>query len=182
MIARIYGKVITIKPPLVILDIQGLGYEIEMPLNDCIEIKQEEMVVVYTYLITRQEQQVLYGFLQESSKNLFKQLLKISGIGPKSALAILSKIPLNDFYQCIALEDIKTLSTLPGIGKKTAERIIIEMRGLQPETPVVNMAFSDALQALIALGYKACDAENMLKKAPAGLETTEALLRAALKK
>ncbi len=194
MIARLAGTLIYKQPPLMVIDVGGVGYEVEAPLSvfyDLPAVGQD--VVVLTHLSVKEDSQTLYGFASESQRTVFRQLLKISGIGAKLALTILSGASSEELARYVAEEDSAALTRLPGIGKKTAERIIIELRdkldavplatssgpGGQPSAPA--SAAGEAVTALNALGYKPQESASMVRSvAEPGMEVEE-IVRLALK-
>lgn len=183
MIGRIKGLLLETKPPLLLIDVGGIGYEVQAPMGTFYRLPPVGgQVMLYTHLIVREDAHILFGFGQERERALFRHLLKVSGVGPKSALTVLSGIEPDVFVRCIADKDIGTLSRLPGIGKKTAERLIIEMRDrladwqqangemVEPSLMVTgNTVVSDAISALVALGYK----DQEARKAIMRIENTE---------
>jgi Holliday junction DNA helicase RuvA len=196
VIGRLTGILLEKQPPGLVLDVQGVGYELEAPMSTFYELPETgEKTTLYTHLAVREDAHALYGFYRDSDRQLFRVLLRISGVGAKMALAILSGMSAEEFATCIQADDSAALTRLPGIGKKTAERLIIEMRdrlgkldltssavvgrtvaGGRPETPV-----SDAVSALTALGYKPQDAARMIKAVEVDGMASEELIRAALK-
>ncbi len=199
MIGRLRGEVAIKQPPELLLDVNGVGYEILAPMSTFYELPPVgELVTLFTHLAIRDDAHVLYGFANVSERALFRGLLKVNGVGAKMALAILSGMSADEFSRCIQNNDTASLVRLPGIGKKTAERLIIEMRdrlqklldlpkaGLSTTTPAVftQQAASpthDAVDALIALGYKPADASNMVRVVECDGLASEAIIRAALK-
>ncbi|MEJ2405135.1 MAG: Holliday junction branch migration protein RuvA [Candidatus Thiodiazotropha sp.] len=196
MIGRLRGEIAVKQAPHLLLDVQGVGYELEAPLSTFFNLPDVgQSVSLLTHLIVREDAHVLYAFGSETERSLFRSLLKVSGVGAKMALAILSGMSAEEFTRCVETEDVTTLVRLPGIGRKTAERLIIEMRDRLTRlgdtsgvvlTPVsggaapMPSASSDALAALVALGYKSQEAQRMIKAvAVEGMES-EALIRAAL--
>jgi holliday junction DNA helicase RuvA len=196
MIGRLRGEIAVKQAPHLLLDVQGVGYELEAPLSTFFNLPDVgQSVSLLTHLIVREDAHVLYAFGSETERSLFRSLLKVSGVGAKMALAILSGMSAEEFTRCVETDDVTTLVRLPGIGRKTAERLIIEMRDRLTKlgdtagvvlTPVSGVsapppsASSDALAALVALGYKSQEAQRMIKAvAVEGMES-EALIRAAL--
>lgn len=197
MIGRLRGEILVKHPPMLLLDVNGVGYEIEAPMSTFYDLPAVgEKVTLFTHLSVREDAHVLYGFVRQSDRGLFRSLLKVSGVGGKMALAILSGMNAGEFTQCIQAGDIASLTRVPGVGKKTAERLVVEMRdrldqvpagepfapgagtGAQhPDTPA-----TEAVSALVALGYKPTDASRMVKMVAvdAGNQTSEQLIRAAL--
>lgn len=196
MIGRLRGEIIQRRPPFLMLEVQGVGYELEAPMSTFYNLpEQGEPVILFTHLAVRDDAHILYGFASESERALFRTLLRISGVGAKMALAILSGMSADDFSRCVQREDTASLMRLPGVGKKTAERLIVEMRdrldklelavsdsgmspgpGKLPETPA-----SDAVGALIALGYKPVEASRMVRTVESDGLSSEQIIRAALK-
>ncbi len=192
MIGSVRGRIAAKTPPQLMVDVGGLGYEIEAPMSTFFHLPAVgEEVRLLTHLVVREDAHVLYGFGTESERRLFRSLIKVSGVGPKIALALLSGISVEAFSQCVLNEDITALTRVPGIGRKTAERLIVEMRDRlkDPEAPtvagVVPIAAvaspeNEAYGALVALGYKPAEATRLLKAVGPGTHTTEELIRRAL--
>ena len=188
MIVRLEGTLLTRQPPLLTIDVGGVGYQVESPLNVFDRLPQTgEAVTVLTRLVVREDSQTLYGFLVEADRRLFDELLRVSGIGPRLALAILSGVSSDDFALMVEAGDAGALTRLPGIGKKTAERLILEMRGKLPESGQGGAmtgkadAASEARAALTALGYSSAEALKMVRAVANEDLPAEALIRAALK-
>ncbi|NEZ04602.1 Holliday junction branch migration protein RuvA [Wenzhouxiangella sp. XN201] len=190
MIVRLSGTLIQREPPALTIDVGGVGYEVEAPLNVFDRLPADgEPVTVLTHLVVREDAHTLYGFTHESDRRLFRELLKVSGIGPRLALAILSGVSGEDFALMVEAGDSQALTRLPGIGKKTAERLILEMRGrisdLGGDAGTSNKpgdAGAEARAALTALGYSASEALKMVQSVADPELSSEALIRAALKK
>ena len=195
MIGRLRGDIIDKRPPWLLLDVNGVGYELEAPMSTFYDLPAVgEAVTLVTHLAVREDAHTLYGFIREADRTLFRDLLKVTGVGARMALAILSGMDARRFAQCVEQEDHTALMRLPGIGKKTAERLVIEMRdrvgalaaGL-PATSIPSRApaeaapLSDAIEALIALGYRPLDANRMARAADDGSKTSEEIIRAALR-
>ena len=198
MIGRLRGEIVTKQPPLLMLDVQGVGYEIEAPMSTFYNLPDVgQTTMLFTHLLVREDAHILFGFASESERLLFRTLLKVNGVGAKMALVILSGMSLDEFSLCVQSDDVSSLVKLPGIGKKTAERLIIEMRdrldkmdvtpaagARQPlkQDTVLNQAspVADAVSALIALGYKPNDASRMVRNVEAEGLSSEAIIRAAL--
>lgn len=202
MIGRLKGILEVKKPPYLLLDVAGVGYELQAPMSTIYQLPNiKEPLSLYTHLYIREDAHVLYGFYEERERTLFRLLIKISGVGPKMALSILSGIDINTLILSIEHRDIEPLVRLPGVGKKTAERLIIEMAGklknsfleegelseklfkaesLQPNLLVEE----EAIAALIALGYKPQEARTAIKSvvndAEEKIDSSQALIRAAL--
>ena len=198
MIGRLRGEIVTKQPPVLMLDVQGVGYEIEAPMSTFYNLPDVgQSTVLFTHLLVRDDAHILFGFATESERLLFRTLLKVNGVGAKMALVILSGMSLDEFALCVQSDDVSALVKLPGIGKKTAERLIIEMRDRldkmnvspgvdirQPEkTDNISSQASpvaDAVSALIALGYKPNDASRMVRNVDAEGLSSEEIIRAAL--
>jgi Holliday junction DNA helicase RuvA len=192
MIARLAGTLIFKQPPLMVIDVGGVGYEVEAPLSVFYELPEVgEPLVILTHLSVKEDSQTLYGFASESERTLFRQLLKISGIGAKLALTILSGATGEELARYVAERDSASLTRLPGIGKKTAERIIIELRDKLDDFPVTPVAAADgsavpsgavneAVQALNALGYKPQEANRMVRNVAQPGMGVEEIIRHAL--
>jgi Holliday junction DNA helicase RuvA len=179
------------------LDVGGVGYELEAPMSTFYELPTAgATVTLFTHLAVREDAQVLYGFGREQERSLFRGLIKVTGVGPRMALAILSGMDARRFAQCIEQEDEAALIRVPGIGRKTAQRLIIEMRdrldgiggahaAAAPGPPgseaAENGALADAISALVALGYKPLDATRMARAADDGTRTSEDIIRRALR-
>ncbi len=197
MIGRLRGDILAKHPPQVLIDVGGVGYEVEAPMSTFYDLPPVgEPVTLITHLLVREDAHVLYGFLQERDRALFRDLLKITGVGAKMALAILSGMDAQRFALCVEREDITGLSRLPGIGKKTAQRLVMEMKdrvaGLgtcagtalparQTGAPSADAPLADAVGALVALGYRPADANRMARAVDDGARTSEEIIRAALK-
>lgn len=191
MIGRLRGVLVHKSPPELLLDVQGVGYEIEAPLSTFYDLGEPgSEVLLLTHLVVRDDAHVLYGFATEAERRLFRALIRISGVGAKMALAVLSGIGTDEFAQCVERGDTAALTRLPGVGKKTAERLIVEMRD-RLESVAVGVALprghrgtrspaEEAIQALTALGYRESDAARMVRAVDGDGSDTEALIRAAL--
>lgn len=194
MIGFLKGRLALKQPPTLMVDVNGVGYELEAPMSTFYGLPAAgEPVALFTHLVVREDAHVLFGFGTESERRLFRGLLKVSGVGPKIALGILSGASVEDFLRIIEAEDIAMLTRIPGIGRKTAERVIIEMRDSvqklaapaaregSPAGPMPSTPQSEAFAALVALGYKPPEVTRLLKAADEpGLSTTE-IIRRALK-
>ncbi|QEM81861.1 Holliday junction branch migration protein RuvA [Halomonas binhaiensis] len=197
MIGRITGTLLETHPPGLVVDVGGVGYELEASMTTLVALPGVgEKVSLYTHLTIRDDAHLLFGFAREQERALFRALIKVNGIGPKLALAILSGMDENAFVRCVMEDDVKSLTRLPGVGKKTAERLIIEMRDRFPHwqhpdslpldggslpnaSRPAQDPLADAEAALVSLGYKPAEASRMLS----GLEgegSTEAMIKAAL--
>ncbi|SDO05949.1 Holliday junction DNA helicase subunit RuvA [Halomonas shengliensis] len=196
MIGRLRGTLLEKQPPWLVVDVAGVGYELEASMTTLVALPAVgEAVSLHTHLTVRDDAHLLYGFAREQERALFRALIKVNGVGPKLALAILSGMDEAAFQRCVMEDDVKALTRLPGVGKKTAERLIIEMRDRFPHWEALEPALAgleaggaatprqdplaDAEAALVSLGYKPAEAARML----AGLEeagSTEAMIKAAL--
>ncbi len=196
MIGQLRGILMSKQPPALMLDVQGVGYELDAPMTTFYDLPKEgEELMLHTHLVVREDAQLLFGFSTENQRNLFRHLLKISGIGPRVGLAILSGLSVKEFRLCINGEDVVRLTKVPGIGRKTAERVILELRGKQlpgmsadDDAAIagsVDDIRADAISALTALGYRAKDAEKVIGQLADQSETgktlsSESLIRHAL--
>lgn len=193
MIGRLRGEIVLKQPPFLMLDVNGVGYEIEAPMSTFYELPAVgENIVLFTHLMIRDDAHVLYAFYQEQERLLFRTLLKISGVGGKMALAILSGMNAGEFSLCIQNEDVNALVRIPGVGKKTAQRLIIEMKdklvitgsaqtsSATKPTAVQESPASEAVSALVALGYRPVEANRLVKAVEAEGLGSEELIRAAL--
>ena len=196
MIGFLKGRLAVKQPPMLLVDVGGVGYELEAPMSTFYGLPATgETVSLFTHLVVREDAHILYGFGSEGERRLFRGLLKVSGVGPKIALGVLSGASVEDFLRIVEAEDVAMLTRIPGIGRKTAERVIIEMRDsvqkLKQTAPggvhsaaalgAAPSAQSEAFSALIALGYKPPEVARLLKSADEpGLSTTE-IIRRALK-
>ena len=192
MIGSLIGLIKEKKPSLLLLEVNGVGYEIHVPLSTSFQLpKNGESAYLLTHLVVREDQHTLYGFATEEERKLFRTLIKISGVGAKMALTILSGINVNGFVQSVINEDIDTLVHLPGIGKKTAERLIVEMKdrieGItdnlesSASSTSENNTVIEARNALVNLGYKNNEAKKILDNIDTNGLSVEELLRQALK-
>jgi holliday junction DNA helicase RuvA len=189
MIGSLRGRIAAKAPPQLRIDVGGVGYELEAPMSTFFHLPAiGQEVSLLTHLVVREDAQLLYGFATPDERRLFRNLLKVSGIGPKIALALLSGISVEAFAQCIVNKDVAALIRVPGIGRKTAERLFVEMRDrigtLEGEPGMARgdgaSPGSEALGALIGLGYKPAEAARLLKVVEPGMHTTEELIRRAL--
>ena len=188
MISRITGILIEKNPPEVVVDVGGVGYEIAVPMSTFYPLPAiGERVSLHTQLIVREDAHLLYGFATHSERAAFRQLLKISGVGPKVALAVLSGLSVNDLASAIATQDAARLTKIPGIGKKTAERLLLELRDKFQTSGAISSTDSaavsdsdDILNALIALGYNEREAQFAIKQMPGDVAVADGI-RQALK-
>ena len=193
MIGRLQGVLLRKEPPALMLDVGGVGYELEAPMTTFYELPAVgERVTLYTHLVVREDAHLLYGFVREAQRRLFRELLKVNGVGPRVALALLSGLSDEEFSRCVAEEDIARLTKVPGIGRKTAERLVIEMRDKLPKDiplPASTAAgpaapgdpVSEAVSALVALGYKPNEASRAVRSASTKGLSAEEIIRQALK-
>ena len=175
MIGRITGVLIEKNPPLITIDVQGIGYEVDVPMSTFYNLPANgEKVTLFTHLVVREDAHLLYGFGSDSERAAFRQLLKISGIGPRMALAVLSGMSVTELAQAVTLQEAGRLTKVPGIGKKTAERLLLELRDRLPKTlasggskvgagDTAPDTSSDVLNALLALGYNEREAVSAMK-------------------
>ena len=200
MIGRLTGKLIYKKPPEILIDVHGVGYEVLASMNTFYQLSDlETEITLWIQSIIREDAHTLYGFFDLSEREMFRALIKVNGVGPKSALGILSSISAAEFGLAVMQEDTARLTKLPGIGKKTAERLVIEMRdrlALQAEdwigtqeldqkksiNSLENIAQQEAMSALLSLGYKSTEATRVLEQIENRHEmTTEDMIRIALR-
>ena len=208
MIGRLRGEILPKQPPRLLLDVNGVGYELEAPMSTFYDLPAVgEQVTLVTHLAVREDAHTLYGFLRETDRALFRDLLKVTGVGARMPLATLSGMDARRFALCVEQEDHAALIRLPGIGRKTAERLVIEMRdrvaglagGGVPNAGTSGVAgasgaasgssraaggadpLGDAIEALIALGYRPPDANRMARAVAEGAKTSEEIIRAALR-
>ncbi|QIW15352.1 Holliday junction DNA helicase RuvA [Pasteurellaceae bacterium RH1A] len=198
MIGRLEGKILEKSPPEMVLDVQGVGYELLLPMTSFYSLPQVgEKTTLFTHLVVREDAHLLFGFAQKQDRTLFRELIKTNGVGPKLALAILSAMSVAQFATAVEQEELAKLTKIPGIGRKTAERLLVELKGkfkgmAQSDFFVEHSAdqivasnspdpSDEARDALIALGYKPADAEKMIKKLNKPEMTSEQLIREALR-
>ncbi|NND81187.1 MAG: Holliday junction branch migration protein RuvA [Gammaproteobacteria bacterium] len=193
MIAWLQGIVLHKQPPTIVLNIGGVGYELEAPLNTFYQLPAVgEKATLFTHLVVREDAQLLFGFDSQQQRELFRSLIRVNGVGPKVALAVLSTLSAEELMQAMAHEDISQLTKVPGIGKKTAQRLLVEMKDrLQKEFADVALEAAntpgaaasdrqDAIAALTGLGYKLADAGRVVRDLPSDLSSEE-LIRQALR-
>jgi holliday junction DNA helicase RuvA len=195
MIGSLTGKVHMLTAPHILLEVHGVGYEIETPLSTFCQLKNEQTITLWTHLTVREDAHLLYGFIDTDDKTLFRILLKVNGVGPKLALGILSSMSAAMLIQSIEMQDITTLTRIPGVGKKTAERLVIELRdrlqvfaGNQSSVagqPQITLSaaspVAEAEAALVSLGYKPIEAQRAIAAIKHEHTDTADLIRAALK-
>lgn len=181
MIGRLTGVLAEKSPPLVLIDVQGVGFEVDVPMSTFYNLPGlGERVVLLTHTVVREDAHLLFGFLSTEERQTFRQLIKISGVGPRMALAILSGLSVGELTQAIAQQEVNRLTKVPGIGKKTAERLLLELKGkMAPDLSMPRTAAhdnqADILQALIALGYSDKEAGQVLKSLPAEVGVSEGI-------
>ena len=203
MIGLITGKILAKQPPEVLIEAGGIGYEVNMPMTSIYQLPENgEITTVFTHFVVREDAQLLFGFADKQERIVFRELIKANGVGPKLALTILSGMSAAQLVQCVGFEDVTTLVKLPGVGKKTAERLVVELKDrlsklnltaaddavLIPGTPSldigntivpVNDVREEALSALVALGYKPAQASKVIQSVYKDGLTSEQLIREA---
>jgi Holliday junction DNA helicase RuvA len=190
MIGSLRGRISSKTPPQLTVEVGGIGYDLEAPMSTFFHLPAVgQEVRLLTHFVVREDAQLLYGFATEDERRLFRSLLKVSGIGPKIGLALLSGISVEAFAVCVQNQDVASLIRVPGIGRKTAERLLVEMRdrlvpaNSEPGAVMVAPGASpeaEAFGALVALGYRPAEATRLLKAAGTGTHSTEELIRRAL--
>lgn len=195
MIGSLTGILAVKRPPALVLDVHGVGYELEAPMTTFYELPNTGAeVTLHTHLVVREDAQLLYGFTSVQQRDLFRNLLKVSGVGPRVALAVLSGLTTEDFLACMAAEDVDRLTRVPGIGRKTAQRLIVDMRdritrqmegvelpaAASAQTGATNPVH-DAVSALIALGYKPLEASRAIRSIAVDGLGSEDIIREALR-
>jgi Holliday junction DNA helicase RuvA len=185
MIGRLVGLLAEKSPPLVLVDVGGVGYEVDVPMSTFYNLPAlGERVTLLTHFVVREDAQQLFGFLTAEERSTFRQLVKISGVGPRTALAILSGLSVSELAQAVSSQQAGRLVKVPGIGKKTAERLLLELQGrLGPDLAggtgqVASDAQADIVQALMALGYNEKEAAAALKALPADIGVSEGIKQA----
>lgn len=203
MIGRLRGILLEKQAPDLLIEVAGVGYEVQLPLTSFYQLPAIGIeTTIYTHFVVREDAQLLYGFVNQTERALFRQLIKANGVGPKLALTILSGMTAQQFVRCVQLDDVSTLVKLPGVGKKTAERLVVEMRdrlkdwGIAPNTPVTDglvlqddeaifspeqSAEQDAASALVSLGYSQLQADKAVQKIKQSGMSSEQLIKAALR-
>jgi len=190
MIGFLRGTLIVKRPPLLTLDVNGVGYELEAPMSTFYRLPDTgQTLSLVTHLVVREDSHSLYGFFTEAERALFRNLLKVSNVGPRIALGVLSGMSVDGFYQCVRDKDLVSLTKIPGVGRKTAERLLLEMADRLPEAlgdavalPARSAAEGEASGALLALGYKPGEVVKMLKDLDGVQLSTEEMIREALKR
>ena len=188
MIGYLSGRLMQKQPPFLLLDVGGVGYELEAPMTTFYDLPEDDQPVsLFVHLVVREDAQLLFGFSDQPQRELFRRLLRINGVGPRVALAILSTLSTGQFITCIHQEDVSALIRVPGIGKKTAQRMILDLRdridslGVVDDTAAGNASsVQDAIGALLALGYKTADANRALRAVETEGLRREDLIRKAL--
>ncbi len=188
MIGRLSGTLLEKNPPQILLDVQGVGYEVDVPMSTFYNLPAlNERVVLHTVMVVREDAQLLYGFGTQDERAAFRQLLKISGVGPKMALSVLSGMSLSDLVAAVVSKDAARLTKIPGVGKKTAERLLLELQGKftsgvagAAAVSATPSSSSDILNALLALGYNEKEADWAARQLPADAGVSEGI-RQALK-
>ncbi len=181
MIGRLTGTLAEKSPPQLLIDVNGVGYEVDVPMSSFYNLPAlGERVTLLTHFVVREDAQVLFGFLTHDERATFRQLVKISGVGPRTALAILSGLSVAELAQAVSLQESGRLVKVPGIGKKTAERLLLELKGklgdaLAAPANVASHAQGDILQALVALGYSDREASAALKALPADIGVSDGI-------
>jgi Holliday junction DNA helicase RuvA len=185
MIARLVGELAGKAPPHVLIDVHGVGYEVQVPMSTFYNLPElGAKVTLLTQFIVREDAQLLFGFLTPGERESFRELIKISGVGPRIALALLSGLNTDELAQAVAAQDASRLVKVPGVGKKTAERLLLELKGkLAPvlSTPgwaAASDTQADILQALVALGYSDKEAQAALKQLPADVSVSDGIKQA----
>ncbi len=205
MIGRLRGILLEKQAPEILLECNGVGYEVTLPMTSFYHLPQlEQEAVIYTHFVVREDAQLLYGFANTTERKLFRLLIKVNGVGPKLALAILSNMSAGQFVHCVNLDDVATIVKIPGVGKKTAERLLIEMRdrlkdwdqnlvtpstdtfptdSITGDSSLINLTNTkdDAITALVSLGYKHVQADRAVKAIYGQDKSSEELIRDALK-
>jgi Holliday junction DNA helicase RuvA len=192
MIGSLNGRLLLKQAPQIVIECGGVGYEVEMPMSTFLDMPEVGTdVFLYTHLLVREDAQILYGFTRTDDRLLFRTLLKVNRVGAKMALGVLSAMTANDFRRCVEYEDATTLSKIPGVGKKTAERLIVEMRdridrvsssapGHAPLSAAAS-ARGEAFDALVSLGYKPGEVNKLISKLDTDTLSAEDIIRQALK-
>lgn len=188
MIGRITGILLDKQPPLVLVDVQGMGYEIDVPMSTFYNLPATgTQITLHTHLVVREDAHLLFGFGTETERQAFRQLVRISGIGARTALSVLSGLSVTELHHAVATQDSGRLVRIPGIGKKTAERLMLELRDKLPDSvvtaesgnvPAAVRNDSDVLNALLSLGYNDREASWAVKQLPAGVAVSDGIRQA----
>ncbi|WP_158896745.1 MULTISPECIES: Holliday junction branch migration protein RuvA [unclassified Pseudomonas] len=197
MIGRLRGTLAEKQPPHLLLDVSGVGYEVEVPMTTLYRLPaQGEIVTLHTHLVVREDAHLLYGFGEKRERELFRELIRLNGVGPKLALALMSSLEVDELVRCVQAQDTAALVKVPGVGKKTAERLLVELKdrfkaweslpGIAPlvlpnQAAVVASAEADAVSALVALGFKPQEASRAVAAVEGEDLSSEELIRRALK-
>ena len=199
MIGRLRGSLVEKQPPHLVLDVGGVGYEIEVPMTTLYRLPHVgEQVTLHTHLVVREDAHLLFGFYEKRDREMFRELIRLNGVGPKLALALMSTLEVDELVRCVQAQDTSALTRVPGVGKKTAERLLVELKdrfkawdslpgtftlvSQGPGAPVqVATAESDAVSALISLGYKPQEASKAISAIKDKNLSSEDLIRRALK-
>ncbi|WPC03911.1 Holliday junction branch migration protein RuvA [Pseudomonas benzenivorans] len=198
MIGRLRGTLAEKQPPHVIVDVNGLGYELEVPMTTLYRLPSVgEPLTLHTHLVVREDAHLLYGFFEKRERELFRELIRLSGVGPKLALALMSGLDVDELVRCVQAQDTSALVKVPGVGKKTAERLLLELKGrfkaweavpgmtalvVEPRgADAVSSAENDAVSALISLGYKPQEASRAVAAVKVDGLSSEDMIRRALK-
>jgi len=191
MIGFLRGTLIAKRPPVVTLDVGGVGYELEAPMSTFYRLPDTgQTLSLVTHLVVREDAHILFGFFTEAERALFRELLRISNVGPRTALGVLSGMSVEGFYQCVREKDLASLIKIPGVGRKTADRLLLELADRLPEAlgadaaalPARSKAEGEAHGALLALGYKPGEIVKMLKDLDTMRLSTEDMIREALRR
>jgi Holliday junction DNA helicase RuvA len=189
MIGQLRGILLEKQPPSLLLDVQGVAYEIDAPMGTFYHLPETGLAItLHTHLIIREDAHHLYGFYSRAERQLFRTLLKVNGVGPRLALTILSSMNPDEFVRCVSSNDIDSLVSLPGVGRKTADRLLIEMRDRLKDwrgvalrqVPAASNRIDEAVAALVALGYKSQQASRTVARLDDGAASSETLIRKAL--
>jgi len=198
VIGRVRGPVAEKQPPYLLLDVNGVGYELEVPMTTLYRLPGVgEAVTLHTHLVVREDAQLLYGFAEKRERELFRELIRLNGVGPKLALALMSGLEVDELVRCVQAQDTSALVKVPGVGKKTAERLLVELKDrfkawesmpaiaplvIEPRgLPAVSSAENDAVSALVALGFKPQEASRAVSAVQEEGLSSEELIRRALK-
>jgi Holliday junction DNA helicase RuvA len=194
MIGHLRGRLAAKHPPQLVVDVGGVGYEVEAPMSTFYTLPTVGAEVsLHTHLVVREDAHVLFGFATERERSLFRELIKVSGVGPRIALAILSGVTVDEFHRCVEAQDHASLVRVPGIGRKIAERLVIEMRdrlkilagpafvGSGGATVAASNPQTEAFSALVSLGYKPAEVSRLLQRVDPAVTSTEELIRHALR-
>ena len=197
MIGRLRGTLAEKQPPHLILDVNGVGYELEVPMTTLYRLPATgEPVTLHTHLVVREDAHLLYGFFEKRERELFRELIRLNGVGPKLALALMSGLEVDELVRCVQAQDTSTLVKIPGVGKKTAERLLVELKDrfkawetmpsistlvVEPLKAAASSAENDALSALISLGFKPQEASRAVAAIKEDGLSSEELIRRALK-